>query len=154
PDGSEAVSHNPPAAPARPRPAGCVPKGARAFGNPPDPDGGTVRRGEEAYCSGRCRERCTRFRPPTGGRGPCPRRRLRRRGGGGASGSPLYGRIYKWFLIICRTWSVVRRFFSVISARRGRGEKDRKSTRLNSSHVKISYAVFCLKKKKDVQLEG
>src|SRR5690606_41692467 len=29
---------------------------------------------------------------------------------------------------------------------RGVGE-DRKSTRLNSSHVKISYAVFCLKKK-------
>src|SRR5207302_4362818 len=28
---------------------------------------------------------------------------------------------------------------------RGRGS-DRKSTRLNSSHVKISYAVFCLKK--------
>src|SRR5207302_2377192 len=27
-------------------------------------------------------------------------------------------------------------------------EADRKSTRLNSSHVKISYAVFCLKKKK------
>src|SRR5690606_40853214 len=26
---------------------------------------------------------------------------------------------------------------------------DRKSTRLNSSHVKISYAVFCLKKKKE-----
>src|SRR5690349_22541478 len=26
---------------------------------------------------------------------------------------------------------------------------DRKSTRLNSSHVEISYAVFCLKKKKD-----
>src|SRR5207302_8430907 len=29
-----------------------------------------------------------------------------------------------------------------------RWTKDRKSTRLNSSHVKISYAVFCLKKKK------
>src|SRR5690606_39927865 len=29
--------------------------------------------------------------------------------------------------------------------------KDRKSTRLNSSHVKISYAVFCLKKKKKRQ---
>src|SRR5690606_40243520 len=29
----------------------------------------------------------------------------------------------------------------------GRGGADRKSTRLNSSHVKISYAVFCLKKK-------
>src|SRR5690606_35646804 len=28
------------------------------------------------------------------------------------------------------------------------GALDRKSTRLNSSHVKISYAVFCLKKKK------
>src|SRR5690554_7646492 len=27
-------------------------------------------------------------------------------------------------------------------------EQDRKSTRLNSSHVRISYAVFCLKKKK------
>src|SRR5436309_15419022 len=36
-------------------------------------------------------------------------------------------------------------------AERGRpalGRQDRKSTRLNSSHVKISYAVFCLKKKK------
>src|SRR5439155_19312866 len=30
----------------------------------------------------------------------------------------------------------------------GRSRIDRKSTRLNSSHVAISYAVFCLKKKK------
>src|SRR5438874_8819312 len=29
-----------------------------------------------------------------------------------------------------------------------RSARDRKSTRLNSSHVEISYAVFCLKKKK------
>src|SRR5436305_4670096 len=29
------------------------------------------------------------------------------------------------------------------------GRQDRKSTRLNSSHVRISYAVFCLKKKKN-----
>src|SRR2546430_13420468 len=29
------------------------------------------------------------------------------------------------------------------------GEQDRKSTRLNSSHSQISYAVFCLKKKKN-----
>src|SRR5690242_21701420 len=29
-----------------------------------------------------------------------------------------------------------------------RGQPDRKSTRLNSSHMSISYAVFCLKKKK------
>src|SRR5690349_23765364 len=28
-------------------------------------------------------------------------------------------------------------------------ERDRKSTRLNSSHVEISYAVFCLKKKRE-----
>src|SRR2546426_9360104 len=31
---------------------------------------------------------------------------------------------------------------------RRRGSVDRKSTRLNSSHLVISYAVFCLKKKK------
>src|SRR5690349_24111693 len=30
----------------------------------------------------------------------------------------------------------------------GSARRDRKSTRLNSSHVEISYAVFCLKKKK------
>src|SRR3712207_8783939 len=38
------------------------------------------------------------------------------------------------------------------SARRGRFDaRDRKSTRLNSSHANISYAVFCLKKKKNKQ---
>src|SRR5690349_23768517 len=31
-------------------------------------------------------------------------------------------------------------------------QRDRKSTRLNSSHVEISYAVFCLKKKKLISL--
>src|SRR3712207_7957916 len=31
--------------------------------------------------------------------------------------------------------------------RRGEDNRDRKSTRLNSSHANISYAVFCLKKK-------
>src|SRR5207249_11050434 len=36
-------------------------------------------------------------------------------------------------------------FFGALAALLGR---DRKSTRLNSSHVSISYAVFCLKKKK------
>src|SRR3712207_7906218 len=35
----------------------------------------------------------------------------------------------------------------VLPAQGGRG--DRKSTRLNSSHANISYAVFCLKKKKN-----
>src|SRR5204863_5783604 len=46
--------------------------------------------------------------------------------------------------------TVVRALESVTDSR-GRtspGEGDRKSTRLNSSHVEISYAVFCLKKKK------
>src|SRR2546426_2503137 len=33
----------------------------------------------------------------------------------------------------------------------GRGRTDRKSTRLNSSHLVISYAVFCLKKKNKQQ---
>src|SRR5206468_12861127 len=33
-----------------------------------------------------------------------------------------------------------------------RFERDRKSTRLNSSHDQISYAVFCLKKKKNEQI--
>src|SRR3712207_8595056 len=34
---------------------------------------------------------------------------------------------------------------------RGRERRDRKSTRLNSSHANISYAVFCLKKKNNKQ---
>src|SRR5207247_11386426 len=37
------------------------------------------------------------------------------------------------------------------AARLQRQDRDRKSTRLNSSHEWISYAVFCLKKKKDKQ---
>src|SRR5262245_65120561 len=37
--------------------------------------------------------------------------------------------------------------------RLGRGDEDRKSTRLNSSHLGISYAVFCLKKKKKKKYE-
>src|SRR5690606_41451019 len=39
-------------------------------------------------------------------------------------------------------WATIK--IALCSSWRG----DRKSTRLNSSHVKISYAVFCLKKKK------
>src|SRR5256885_10890753 len=41
-----------------------------------------------------------------------------------------------------------------VAAGRGAGRiTDRKSTRLNSSHLVISYAVFCLKKKKTRNLE-
>src|SRR5260221_10853563 len=44
-------------------------------------------------------------------------------------------------------------FTGATERRRGRFEQaeDRKSTRLNSSHTVISYAVFCLKKKKFAQ---
>src|SRR5690242_21426557 len=46
--------------------------------------------------------------------------------------------------------------FAISAARSGPGGTlspgpDRKSTRLNSSHMSISYAVFCLKKKKQQQ---
>src|SRR5258708_22381744 len=37
----------------------------------------------------------------------------------------------------------------LVQAIREHGHQDRKSTRLNSSHQIISYAVFCLKKKKE-----
>src|SRR3989442_7196898 len=37
------------------------------------------------------------------------------------------------------------------AARWALSQIDRKSTRLNSSHVRISYAVFCLKKKKKIK---
>src|SRR5690606_40817847 len=43
---------------------------------------------------------------------------------------------------------LVRRRYVGDDLERDHGNLDRKSTRLNSSHVKISYAVFCLKKKK------
>src|SRR3712207_6951949 len=53
---------------------------------------------------------------------------------------------------------VARREHGLLAARRGRvrvAERDRdladrKSTRLNSSHANISYAVFCLKKKNKI----
>src|SRR5437660_11751425 len=45
--------------------------------------------------------------------------------------------------------TVVCHLLGAVGARR-----DRKSTRLNSSHVAISYAVFCLKKKMAVVEEG
>src|SRR6266496_5335047 len=41
----------------------------------------------------------------------------------------------------------------IVSLRSPSFTPDRKSTRLNSSHVEISYAVFCLKKKKKTTIE-
>src|SRR2546430_15745795 len=45
--------------------------------------------------------------------------------------------------------SAGRRIFA--TGGEARKSEDRKSTRLNSSHSQISYAVFCLKKKNDIQ---
>src|SRR5205814_7333473 len=54
-----------------------------------------------------------------------------------------------------RAWSVLmsdftysRRTANTMTSHRPSATRDRKSTRLNSSHLGISYAVFCLKKKK------
>src|SRR5437773_8910841 len=44
--------------------------------------------------------------------------------------------------------TIAREFEANIKAPRFVDKRDRKSTRLNSSHITISYAVFCLKKKK------
>src|SRR2546430_6274870 len=40
--------------------------------------------------------------------------------------------------------------FDALPVSGSRARRDRKSTRLNSSHSQISYAVFCLKKKKNM----
>src|SRR3712207_7251051 len=54
---------------------------------------------------------------------------------------------------ICSSFSRFHPFTS-LHARRLRASEgaDRKSTRLNSSHANISYAVFCLKKKRQLHL--
>src|SRR2546426_3163018 len=44
-------------------------------------------------------------------------------------------------------------FFSLLSLLSSEDSVDRKSTRLNSSHLVISYAVFCLKKKKNQSID-
>src|SRR5690606_40679994 len=66
--------------------------------------------------------------PPRSARGPCPRSR----------GSPVPPPPRP---------RGIRGGRRCGSGRRTPHRRDRKSTRLNSSHVKISYAVFCLKKK-------
>src|SRR2546427_5015961 len=51
------------------------------------------------------------------------------------------------FLQLARTLAVIQRSHQL--HRTLQALQDRKSTRLNSSHSQISYAVFCLKKKKN-----
>src|SRR5258708_30521618 len=54
---------------------------------------------------------------------------------------------------VCRNGSFrfphQRLVWQLLARRERRARRDRKSTRLNSSHQIISYAVFCLKKKKE-----
>src|SRR3712207_8571111 len=47
--------------------------------------------------------------------------------------------------------ALLARRVAVVDRRAHLAPQDRKSTRLNSSHANISYAVFCLKKKKSVR---
>src|SRR5690349_22267641 len=61
------------------------------------------------------------------------------------------GRNYGKCLLCGRKWSA--NYDRRIRLEAIHGASDRKSTRLNSSHVEISYAVFCLKKKKERQSE-
>src|SRR5699024_12007785 len=55
------------------------------------------------------------------------------------NGYPIDNRNYIYHFRVFCSWRYIRNYWS----------RDRKSTRLNSSHVSISYAVFCLKKKID-----
>src|SRR5699024_11977573 len=52
------------------------------------------------------------------------------------------------YIIICVKQSQVSTILTKINKD---DQEDRKSTRLNSSHVSISYAVFCLKKKNELK---
>src|SRR2546421_9304698 len=54
-----------------------------------------------------------------------------------------------WLNITCSIWDGGHRKAEIQQCS---AQKDRKSTRLNSSHDQISYAVFCLKKKKKGKL--
>src|SRR5699024_11415719 len=66
------------------------------------------------------------------------------------STAPLYS-LFFWLLSVCL--STVCRIVNRHTDNNQKN-KDRKSTRLNSSHVSISYAVFCLIKKRTPQLRA
>src|SRR5207249_9541177 len=60
---------------------------------------------------------------------------------------PSHSIIFSLLFCECRRWFTPSAFREPSLVYAGRFLRDRKSTRLNSSHVSISYAVFCLKKK-------
>src|SRR5438132_9911541 len=72
--------------------------------------------------------------------------RARTCGGGGRSGSSHPSRKAPPAIPLFTAWAIIAVHNDPLHQRR-----DRKSTRLNSSHTVISYAVFCLKKKKTLE---
>src|SRR3989442_11305101 len=58
------------------------------------------------------------------------------------------GALARQFALASRLVAALRGDSAALEQVRALRKEDRKSTRLNSSHVRISYAVFCLKKKK------
>src|SRR5438477_7467702 len=72
---------------------------------------------------------------------PCSSSRRRRGDAGGLRARAAHGRCAS----LADEAGEIR---GAVSATTVSGSRDRKSTRLNSSHMSISYAVFCLKKKK------
>src|SRR5690606_41995376 len=76
----------------------------------------------------------------------------------GSSASTVIGAAVRpWRVISSQTRCQRRPVSNGVSAtgrwNRATAALDRKSTRLNSSHVKISYAVFCLKKKTTTEID-
>ena len=63
-------------------------------------------------------------------------------------GKNIYGQIYYILRLQCWNIFISRKIEATINE--NIGDEDRKSTRLNSSHTVISYAVFCLKKKNKI----
>src|SRR5438874_6990892 len=62
-----------------------------------------------------------------------------------------YTTLFRSVILFCMDFSV-NQSTGGAQVYRVHDDLDRKSTRLNSSHVEISYAVFCLKKKKNNNL--
>src|SRR5439155_6444348 len=99
--------------------------------------------GRSTRCASRSpASKSARFRIPNATIAPSKRRS----GNGSTSASAATGRV-RGALSLPR-WSIGTTKSAPITRPEKRGSRaDRKSTRLNSSHVAISYAVFCLKKK-------
>src|SRR5256885_9719281 len=92
-----------------------------------------------------------RARPTGGGRVPVTARLSKRFYD--ALGEEIANELVNWFNQVDESYRTDLRELNELNFARfdAKLEQDRKSTRLNSSHLVISYAVFCLKKKKRVE---